>query len=81
MYKRQYVKVFALSFAILCIFSSFDLLRRISFVFATSLYVLFALNVSARRVVPIALILVLSITLLVMRLNILQPYAAISLIN
>jgi len=76
-----YVKVFALSFAILCIFSSFDLLRRISFVFATSLYVLFALNVSARRVVPIALILVLSITLLVMRLNILQPYAAISLIN
>jgi len=69
-----FVSVYALSFALLCVFSGFDLMRRVSFYFSTSLYVLASMSLERRRYLAIALLVAYSAALFVARLQILSPY-------
>ncbi len=69
-----FVSVYALSFTLLCVFSGFDLMRRVSFYFSTSLYVLASFSLERRRYLAIGLLVAYSAALFAARLQILGPY-------
>ena len=69
-----WVSLYALSFALVCIFSGFDLMRRVSFFFSPALYVLASVGLSQRRYLSVCLFVVYAATLLAARFTILQPY-------
>lgn len=71
-----YFKVFSLSFFLLCLFSEFDLMRRLSFVFSTSIYLIYATMYKENKLIPTLLIFTYYTSLLVYsRFAILEPYA------
>jgi hypothetical protein len=69
-----FVSIYALSFALVCVFSGFDLMRRVSFYFSTSLYVLSSLALEQRRYLAIGVLVAYSAALFAARLQILSPY-------
>jgi hypothetical protein len=72
-----WVSIYALSFAILCLFSGFDLMRRMSFFFTTALYVLASIAMQRRKYMLLMLLVAYSAALFAARLTILQDYATI----
>ena len=72
-----FVSIYALSFTLLCLFSGFDLMRRMSFFFTTALYVLASVALEKRRYALLALLVAYSITLFAARQSILYEYATI----
>ncbi len=69
-----WVTIYAISFSFLCIFSGFDLLRRISFYFSVSLYIVAAQPWTLRHLPFLLAVLVFSIMLLISRMEILLEY-------
>ena len=69
-----FVSVYALSFALLCVFSGFDLMRRVSFYFGTAIYVLASFALERRQYLAIGLLVAYSAALFAARLQILGPY-------
>jgi len=69
-----WVSLYALGFALLCIFSGFDLMRRLSFFFTPALYVLASLALAKRCWGTVLLFIAYATALLVARFSILQPY-------
>jgi hypothetical protein len=70
-----WVSVYALSFALVCVFSGFDLMRRLSFYFSTALYVLASIALVERRYVVVLVFVSYAAAFLAARFSILQPYA------
>jgi hypothetical protein len=69
-----WVSIYALSFAFLCVFSGFDLMRRVSFFFSVALYVVASQALARRRIDFVLLAVAFSAALFSARLNILVDY-------
>ncbi len=69
-----WVSIYALSFAFLCIFSGFDLMRRVSFYFSVAMYVVASQAMLRRRFDFAIMITVFALMLFHARLNILNEY-------
>ena len=72
-----FVSAYALSFALVCVFSGFDLARRLSFFFSTALYVLASVAFERRRYFLLTLLIAYAITLMMVRQSILREYMTI----
>ena len=69
-----WVSIYSLSFAFLCLFSGFDLMRRISFFFSVGMYVVASVALQRRRLGFVMLAVAYSALLFFARLNILYEY-------
>lgn len=69
-----WVSIYALSFAFLCLFSGFDLMRRVSFLFSVALYVIASHAMTRGRLDFVAATILFSMLLFTARLNILTDY-------
>nr|WP_297383173.1 EpsG family protein [uncultured Roseateles sp.] len=69
-----WVSIYALSFAFLCLFSGFDLMRRVSFLFSVALYVVASQAMVRRRMDFVVAVVLFSVMLFSARLNILSDY-------
>ncbi|NKI94786.1 EpsG family protein [Rhizobacter sp. SG703] len=69
-----WVRIYALGFALVCVFSGFDLLRRVSFFFGPALYVLASSALARRRYLTVAVFVAYAAVLLSARFAILRPY-------
>lgn len=69
-----WVSIYALGFAFLCLFSGFDLMRRVSFYFSVALYVVASQAMVRRRIDFVLLTVAFSAALFSARLNILMDY-------
>lgn len=72
-----FVSIYALSFAFLCVFSGFDLMRRVSFLFTPALYILASVSLQQRKRFLFLMILALSVITLNARFSILNPYQSL----
>lgn len=72
--KFFWVSIYGLSFAFLCLFSGFDLMRRVSFLFSVALYVVASEALARRRLDLVFIAIAFSAALFWARLNILQDY-------
>ncbi|HJW57968.1 MAG TPA: EpsG family protein [Burkholderiaceae bacterium] len=69
-----WVSIYAFSFAFLCLFSGFDLMRRVSFYFSVALYVVASQAMRRRRIDFVTMTIVFSALLFSARLKILYDY-------
>jgi len=69
-----WVSIYALSFAFLCLFSGFDLMRRVSFFFSVAMYVVASYALQRRRFGFVLLSIAYSALLFSARLRILYEY-------
>lgn len=69
-----WVSIYALSFAFLCLFSGFDLMRRVSFYFSIALYVMASQAMAKGRLDFVAVSILFALVLFSARLNILNEY-------
>jgi len=69
-----WVSIYALAFTFLCLFSGFDLMRRVSFFFSVALYVMASQAMIRRRFDFVAVSILFSLALFSARLNILNDY-------
>jgi hypothetical protein len=69
-----WVSIYALSFAFLCLFSGFDLMRRVSFFFTVAMYVVAPLALHRGRLTFVVLAVAYASFLFSARLNILYEY-------
>lgn len=70
-----YVSIFALSFCLLCLISDFDLLRRVTFVFSVSSYMLASIAMEKKNYLYLWAVMLWSCGLFYSRLNILFDYS------
>lgn len=69
-----WVQIYALSFTFLCLFSGFDLMRRVAFYFSIAVYLVSSVALKGRKYGFVILTLAYAVFLFYSRLNILYPY-------